>query len=234
MKKYVLQSDEILLYENQVNIYGVKSSDVDLILTNLHIILEINQKIGFMKYETIIEQYSVNDIKLYNEKPQIIQKKDKVTIYFINKELEIEFESFLDASRFVNKANEAITNEEIVVRGAGKVKKAIGLVDDTLGINITSTIAGVIENGAIKTLFKGTRKQQAVPESRLNDYAETISTVANAASMVANKTKETDDGVTEKTFEQCAEEIKKLKELLDIGAISQEEFDIKKKELLGL
>ena len=30
------------------------------------------------------------------------------------------------------------------------------------------------------------------------------------------------------------DEIKKLKELLDIGAITQEEFDIKKKELLGL
>jgi len=31
-----------------------------------------------------------------------------------------------------------------------------------------------------------------------------------------------------------AEEIKKFKELLDIGAISQEEFDAKKKQLLGL
>ena len=30
------------------------------------------------------------------------------------------------------------------------------------------------------------------------------------------------------------DEIKKLKELLDIGAITQEEFDTKKKELLGL
>lgn len=30
------------------------------------------------------------------------------------------------------------------------------------------------------------------------------------------------------------EEIKKLKELLDIGIISKEEFDLKKKELLNL
>ena len=30
------------------------------------------------------------------------------------------------------------------------------------------------------------------------------------------------------------EELKKYKELLDLGAISQEEFDLKKKELLGL
>ena len=30
------------------------------------------------------------------------------------------------------------------------------------------------------------------------------------------------------------EEIKKYKELLDLGIITQEEFDIKKKQLLGL
>ncbi len=31
-----------------------------------------------------------------------------------------------------------------------------------------------------------------------------------------------------------ADEIKKYKELLDIGAITQEEYDAKKKQLLGL
>ena len=31
-----------------------------------------------------------------------------------------------------------------------------------------------------------------------------------------------------------ADELKKYKELLDMGVISQEEFDAKKKELLGL
>ncbi|WP_397544849.1 SHOCT domain-containing protein [Ruminococcus sp.] len=31
-----------------------------------------------------------------------------------------------------------------------------------------------------------------------------------------------------------ADEIRKFKELLDIGAITQEEFDAKKKQLLGL
>ena len=31
-----------------------------------------------------------------------------------------------------------------------------------------------------------------------------------------------------------ADELKKFKELLDMGALTQEEFDIKKKQLLGL
>ena len=37
-----------------------------------------------------------------------------------------------------------------------------------------------------------------------------------------------------KDKEDNLEQIKKLKELLDLGAITQEEFDAKKKELLGL
>ena len=46
---------------------------------------------------------------------------------------------------------------------------------------------------------------------------------------------ESDTKITECTYNQNdpIEQIKKLKELLDIGAITQEEFDLKKKELLN-
>ena len=40
--------------------------------------------------------------------------------------------------------------------------------------------------------------------------------------------------IVENTKISVADEIKKYKELLDIGAINQEEFDSKKKELLNL
>ena len=39
---------------------------------------------------------------------------------------------------------------------------------------------------------------------------------------------------TKETFFSSADELKKYKELLDSGIISQEEFDVKKKQLLGL
>ena len=44
------------------------------------------------------------------------------------------------------------------------------------------------------------------------------------------------NGATQKQESQIsvADEIKKFKELLDMGAITQEEFDAKKKQLLGL
>lgn len=40
--------------------------------------------------------------------------------------------------------------------------------------------------------------------------------------------------VIQESYQSSADELKKFKELLDIGAITEEEFDIKKKELLGL
>lgn len=47
---------------------------------------------------------------------------------------------------------------------------------------------------------------------------------------------EQEKGVTKELTSgtSSADEIKKFKELLDMGAITQEEFDAKKKELLGL
>ena len=40
--------------------------------------------------------------------------------------------------------------------------------------------------------------------------------------------------IKQETVQSCADEIAKFKALLDEGAITQEEFDAKKKQLLGL
>ena len=57
---------------------------------------------------------------------------------------------------------------------------------------------------------------------RLNPTIEQIDEIKNApVGVIVNKA-------------SAADELKKFKELLDLGAISQEEFDAKKKQLLGL
>lgn len=48
------------------------------------------------------------------------------------------------------------------------------------------------------------------------------------------KKMQTQKNTPQQTTVSAADELKKFKELLDIGAITQEEFDAKKKELLGL
>ncbi|MGN0544570.1 MAG: SHOCT domain-containing protein [Acutalibacteraceae bacterium] len=60
-----------------------------------------------------------------------------------------------------------------------------------------------------------------------------IKSVGSGLSGLLNKKADGISGV-EESYDEKIEKVKKLKNLLDIGAITQEEFDIKKKEILDL
>lgn len=236
MENYALLPNEIVIFEDNVHIKGSTTFD-HLVLTNQRIIIICTEKKIFKKDTVTVMEFPVSDIKMYNGKPQVSQKVDTVTIYFTSSTIIATFSSFLKAAKFTTKATELITGEGFVKKGAGKVKSAIGLVDETLGINTMGTITGVLENGVGKTLFKGI----STPISKLqkaNSKVETISAVANGASAViqatskASATPET-TGI-EISYEQKIESVKKLKELVDMGILSDEEFETKKKEILGL
>ncbi len=62
------------------------------------------------------------------------------------------------------------------------------------------------------------------------DYCDKCNeTLRQIKAFIESKTLNTADSVTD-----SADELKKLKELLDMGIVTQEEFDAKKKQLLGL
>lgn len=67
-------------------------------------------------------------------------------------------------------------------------------------------------------------------------YLENISDFTNAWKNLnaGKKQKESTDTTNQTANYGSADELKKYKELLDTGVISQEEFDAKKKQLLGL
>lgn len=67
--------------------------------------------------------------------------------------------------------------------------------------------------------------------SKVNDEAETVT---NFIKQKIEETKNTPVGGTVIQQSTAADEVMKLKQLLDMGVISQEEFDKKKNELLGL
>lgn len=79
-------------------------------------------------------------------------------------------------------------------------------------------------------------------DGELTDDAESKINVSKISDSVTKGIKNVGAGITNLFSKQEAkkekddnlEQIKKLKELLDLGAITQEEFDAKKKELLGL
>ncbi len=86
------------------------------------------------------------------------------------------------------------------------------------------------ESNSVKEIFDNTFKKVSV---QANEGIKSIG--SNIASFISKRGAR---GIIEKQTEvkqsDPFEEIKKLKELLDLSIISQEEFDIKKKELLNL
>ena len=245
MEKYVLQPDEVILFEDAVSIVGTKTND-RIILTNLNVVIESTERKAFKKGNTAVTVFPVTEIKVYNEKPQIVQKKETVTIFFTEREITMHFDSLFKAAKFTTKTIELITGKGVGARGAEKVKGAIGLIDDALGVNTTGIVSGVLENGIVKTLFKGTGSPVA-KTSKTIGKAETIGAVVTGVSagiQAATREVSSTDTVTtpvattpvaaEIPFDQRVESVKKLKELVDMGILTEEEFEAKKKELIGL
>lgn len=94
---------------------------------------------------------------------------------------------------------------------AGEIAKNVGAVNGAIDENII--------------YFSGSKKDTI---SKYNEAAEEIKKYVEDFNSNQNNT------VVVQNVKSPVEQVKELKELLDMGAISQEEFDKKKKELLDL
>ena len=244
MERYQLQSDEAVLYEGKVTKVDKykKESFMDsfstpptteLILTNKNIVLTTRTKKMFTKEQLNVEVLSLADIKIYDDMPQIKQSKINVEVYLTFGEIYLDFHSKLEAAKFYQVAIQTLTGKSLATRGAEKVKGGIGLVDDTLGISTVDTVKGVLENGLAGTLFSGFKKNKSASSSSNN--SSTVKEVAEIAKDVIKETRSNNSDKKEQlTYEEQIDTLNKMKALLDAGILTQEEFDAKKKEILGL
>ena len=244
MERYQLQSDETVLYEGEVikvDKYKKESfmdsfstpPTTELILTNKNIVLTTRIKKMFAKEQINVEVFSLTDIKIYDDMPQVKQNKINVEIYLTLGEIYLDFHSKLEATKFYQVAIQTLTGKSLATRGAEKVKGGISLVDDTLGINTVDTVKGVLENGLAGTLFSGFKKSKSASSNSNN--SSTVKEVAEIAKDVIKETRSNSSDKKEQlTYEEQIDALNKMKALLDAGILTQEEFDAKKKEILGL
>ena len=244
MERYHLQANETVLYEGEVtkvNKYKKESfmdsfsatPTTELMLTNKNIVLTTRTKKMFAKEQIDFEVLSLTDIKIYDNMPQIKQNKTNIEIYLTSGEVYFDFESKHEMSRFYQAAIQVLTGKSMAARGVEKVKDGIGLVDDTLGISTIDTVKGVLENGLVGTLFSGLKKKKT--EHISDNKPSTVKEVAGIAKDVITETRSS--GLDKKghlTYEEQVDALNKMKALLDSGVLTQEEFDAKKKEILGL
>ena len=112
------------------------------------------------------------------------------------------------------------------VYGKAAFGKQVDLPLDSVSAVGTSALKGVaVGTSSGKIRFKLIKNQKEIHEeiSKLLAERQRVENVPVETTVNQTIVKSTD-----------ADELKKFKELLDMGAITQEEFDAKKKELLGL
>jgi hypothetical protein len=160
MSDIKVEKDEVILFNESVFHDGF-NLDLDLTLTNKRINFSGIRvtKTGFLKLtkveEPINEDIKLEDIKIYNNDPQLTQKNDSVFIQTINKNFTITFDNFLKARQFITKVIDILTESKMLDRGLEKTNKTINKIDNVLGVNTRNTIKGVIENGLVGSIFKG-------------------------------------------------------------------------------
>ena len=230
MEYYTLQSDESMIYRNDVQIfYDGKKQACTLLLTDKFFVCIIKQKKFLRKDEITVESYAVNTLKTYKDSPNIIRKNDIVELYFIGGERSVIFPDKGEAKKFVAKTMELVTQKSKLIRGIEKTKKVVSEVGDSLGIDkemaagVAQNVAQGVAQAGIKALFK--------KKSNDKNQVETTETLKLPTGIFRRK--ETKQLPPLSPEEQVAA-IEKFKQLLDNGVITQEEFDAKKKEFLGL
>ena len=242
MEHYQLQSDETVLYEcgvTRVDKYKKESfmdsfsvsPTTELLLTNKNIVLTTRTKKMFAKEQINVEIFPLSDVKNYNDMPQIKQNKINVEVYLTSGEIYLNFHTKLEAAKFYQIATQTLTGKSLATRGAEKVKGGIGLVDDTLGISTVDTVKGVLENGLVGALFSGFKKKKPT----VGNNTSTVKEVSETTKEIIKEAKGNGTDQKEKlSYDEQIDVLNKLKALLDAGILTQEEFDAKKKEILGL
>ena len=224
MDEFILQENEFELFKGNAKlIVNKKAIDVEVHLTTNCLALIIKKRVLLSK-KTEIERHDIKSIKEYDGCHQIKQKGSNVDIYFKDSERTLLFPKDKLAKEFTSTALKFLTGKSKFARAVDKAKKIVADVDESLNIKSTEIAKNVATFSAKKA-------------------GEAIGSILTKKVIGSNKeTMKINGGVFKKketktlalTPDEQLTAVGKLKELLDEGAITEDEFTKKKKEILEL
>lgn len=233
MIEYAMKEDEVVLYKGEATVDDSQHIS-DILLTNVNLVITTRIKKIFAKDEVYTQVFPLSKLKVYQNAPQLKQKGNKVELFFANKNIVIEFSSFLAPHKFVNELTKLLTGKTVSERGADKVKGFVGIVDDALGIDTIGTIKGIAENGLAGTVLRGFGRKEPASQTAQTAVIQAAEIAKGLLSQNETKQTQTEPEKSALNIDQQIETMKKLKELVDSGILTQEEFEAKKKEIMKL
>ena len=165
MEYYDLDEDEVVLYKGNVALKNQKGI-TELVLTNKNFVFITKIKKLFAKDEVVVDEFPINEVKIYNGEYQVLKKGNVVEIYFFHNEIEFAFEAGNECRKFMNAALKLLTTKNKFERAVDKTKSAIQCVDTSLGVDsvgmVKKAATGVVTHktvigkafGAIKSIGK--------------------------------------------------------------------------------
>ena len=153
-----LQADEVILYEGAVST-NIHKGNLLITLTSKKIVLE-REKGLFKKERELVDSLSLDEVKYYNDAPQVKQKGSAVDVQTSSENLTITFSGMIEARKFTGKIVDAVTGTTLAKRVSDKTKDAFNIVDDTLGLDTRGTIKGILEKGVKGTILNGIGKKK--------------------------------------------------------------------------
>ena len=157
MENYTLSEKEVVLYKGKIS-FENKNENTELILTNINLVFINKFKKIFSEEEITTLVYPISTIKTYEDIPQIKANGKRIEIYFIDNEIIFEFYSKSELQKFFNEINKLLTGQTNAQRNAQKIKNAINLIDDTLGINTVEVTCNALKDGLGNSVNKGLNK----------------------------------------------------------------------------
>ncbi len=212
MEEYVLASNEIVLYEGECFYLSDLKTKCKIILTNFNVVLESLKRKLFKTEIEEIKTYKVTNVKIYLNEPQIKLNDTTIVFYFVNEVLSLFFGDKKEAKKFYSKIMELATGKTGLKRG---LEKVVGAVDDTLGIDSVGTVENAFSKSKLGGIFGLVKKKDKKDEVAASGNFENSSV-----------------GTKNDDFDSRVEKLKKLKELLDQGVLTREEFDEQKKTIM--
>lgn len=234
MNNFPLDLDEVVLFK-EVGAVKRGETPVDVLLTNKRFVLMYKVKRFFIKEETQSDTYSIAAIKIYQGTPQIKVKDDTAEIYLTSQVLNMQFASKGVLKRFVTELNQVITGKTDLERGAESVYETVAKVDRALGFNALETIRAVAEKGVLGSVLDGVSAVSNPATSNSSNLTKVLSftkAALDTTEVRGKETKEVPSGSTD--IDSQFEQLKKLKALLDTGAINDEEYSLMKSKILGV
>lgn len=218
MKHNLLQSNEMKIYKGNAficNEFDNTKHQVELILTNINLhLITRNENFEIINNDIL----NLENVKIYNNSPQIIHKDNSVEMYFIENEIFLEFTQKKDAKEFTNAALKLLTGKSKFVRMVDKTSKNINDTSKALHIDWK-----VIANGAKKIVEH--KLSTTLNSSHSNSDNLIVIPNNNTISLPSNTANDNLDNTIEK--------LNKLKQLLNDNLITEEEYNLMKSNLLN-